>query len=103
MNCIVDGEDGDQCDVEMQASPMEGDGSLNGHRNIMWRSVFYLSDLHSNQAGHGRRYGYFVRSYQVMLCNYWVFAREHELVERFTLRNPKGVELCDAALLAQPN
>ena len=96
INCVVDGEDGDQCDVEMQASPMEGDSGRNDHRNIKWRSAYNLCDLHANQSGRGLRYGNFVRSYQVMLCNYPVFAYDHALVERFTLRNPNGKELCDA-------
>jgi len=96
VNCVVDGDDGDQCDVEMQASPMTGDNLANDHRNIKWRSVYNLCDLHANQLGRGRRYGQFARSYQVMLCNYRTSADEHELVERFTFRNSKGKELCDA-------
>ena len=98
VNCVVDEEEGDQCDVEMQASPMEGDNSANDHRNIKWRSVFNLCDLHSDQPGRGRRYGSLVRSYQVMLCNYRVFVGGNKLVERFTMRNPEGMELCDAVM-----
>jgi hypothetical protein len=96
VNCVVDGEGGDQCAIEMQASPMAGDNRENDHRNIKWRSVFNLCDLHSNQPGRGRGYGQFVRSYQVMLCNYRVFAFENGLVERFTFRNLGGRELCEA-------
>ena len=95
VNCVVEGE-GDQCDVEMQASPMEGDNRKNDHRNIKWRSAYNLCDLHANQSGRGLRYGNFARSYQVMLCNYSTSANDHDLVERYTLRNPKGEELCDA-------
>jgi hypothetical protein len=65
INCVVDGEDGNQCGVEVQATEMRGDSSLNDHRNIKWRCVFNLCDLHSNQAGRGHRYGQFVRGYQV--------------------------------------
>ena len=96
INCVVDGEDGDQCDVEMQASHMAGDNAANSHRNIKWRSVYNLCDLHSNQVGSGHSYGRLVRSYQVTLCNYRVFAGNHELDERFTFRNARGEELCDA-------
>ena len=96
INCVVDGADGDQCDVEMQASHMDGDNKDNDHRNLKWRSVHNLSHLHSNQEGRGKPYGSLVRSYQVMLCNYKIFSFENDLVERFTLRNPKGTELCDA-------
>ena len=83
INCVVDAEDGDQCACDMQASPMVGDNKGNNHRNIKWRGVFNLCDLHSNQPGRGVDYGGFVRSYQVVLCNYKVFDFENELVERF--------------------
>ena len=96
VNCVVDSEDGDQCDVEMQASPLEGDSLIDGHTNIKWRSVFNLCDLHSNQAGIGRRYSKFVRSYQIMLYNFKVFTNKNKPIERFTFRNDQGMELCDA-------
>jgi predicted transposase/invertase (TIGR01784 family) len=97
VSCVVDGEDGDQCGLEMQTSPMSGDNRANDHRNIKLRSVLYLCDLHANQRGRGLRYGQLVRSYQVMLCNYNVFGdAKHELVRRYTLRDRKGQELCDA-------
>jgi predicted transposase/invertase (TIGR01784 family) len=96
INCVVDGEDGDQCGIEMQASPMEGDKRDNDHRNIKWRSVFNVCDLHANQPGRGRDYGEFLRSYQIMLCNYRVFDGAGEPAEPFTFRNRAGRELCDA-------
>ena len=98
INCVVDAEDGDQFSFEMQASPMAGDNKENNHRNIKWRSVFNLCDLHVNQPGRGLHYGDFVRSYQVMFCNYKVFDFENELSERFMFRNQKGIELCDAVM-----
>ena len=98
INCVVDGEKGDQCNVEIQASPMEGDNKETDHRNIKWRSVFNLCDLHSNQPGRGLAYGEFVRSYQVMFCKYKVFSFDNDLVERFIFRNQKGNELCDAVM-----
>lgn len=98
VNCVVDGENGDQCELEMQASSMIGDNAENEHRNIRWRSVLYLTSLHAGQAGKGLQdYGAFVRSYQVMLCNYKVFSSSSDsLVERFTFKNTQGHELCDA-------
>ena len=98
INCVVDSEDGDQFAFEMQASQMKGDNRENNHMNIKWRSVFNLCDLHSNQPGRGLDYVDFVRSYQVMLCNYKVFDFDNDLVERFTFRNQKGRELCDAVM-----
>ena len=96
IHCSVGGENGDQCNVEMQASPMAGDSRGNEHRNIKWRSVYNLCHLHANQKGRGLRYGHFVRSYQIMLCNYKAFDFKNEPVERYTFRNQKGVMLCDA-------
>ena len=96
INCVVDGEDGNQFACEMQASPMAGDNRENNHRNIKWRSVYNLSHLHSNQPGKGIDYGDYVRSYQIMLCNYKAFDFENELLERFMFRNEKGTELCGA-------
>jgi predicted transposase/invertase (TIGR01784 family) len=96
INCVVDGENGDQCEVEMQASHMVGDNLLNEHRNIKWRSVFNVCDIHSNQPGCNKEYSEFVRSYQVTICNYRVFNYKNELAERFTMRNARGEVLCDA-------
>ena len=96
INCVVNVENGEQCNIEMQASHMEGDSIANEHQNIRWRSVFNLCDLHSNQEGRGLLYSQFVRSYQVMICNFKVFKGKQRLVERYTFRNPEGKELCDA-------
>ena len=96
INCVVDSGNGEQCNIEMQASPMEGDKLATEHMNVRWRIVFNLCDLHSNQEGRGLRYAQFSRSYQIMLCNYKIFKEKQRLVERYTFRNPEGVELCDA-------
>ena len=96
INCVADGEDGDQCNVEMQATQMRGDNTGNEHINVRWRCVFNLCDLHSNQEGRGRAYGEFARSYQITLCKYKVFKEDQCHVERFTFRNTDGRELCDA-------
>jgi hypothetical protein len=96
ISCIVDEENGEQCEIEMQASPMRNDNLENEHINIRWRSAFNLCKLHSLQYGRGKPYSDFTRSYQIMLCNYRVFSREQALVEHFTLKNKDGNELCDA-------
>ncbi|GHU45301.1 hypothetical protein FACS1894111_13460 [Clostridia bacterium] len=82
-------------DIEMQATPMEGDNRESGHRNIRNRSVFNLCDLHANQPGRGIRYGDFFTSYQITICNYNVFDWDNELVEAFTYRNEQGKQLSD--------
>jgi len=96
INCVVDSENGDQCEIEMQASQMRDDSDADGHKNIRWRSAFYLSRLHAGQDGRGKSYSNFARSYQIMLCNYKVFNRKQSLAERFTLKSKSGNELCDA-------
>jgi predicted transposase/invertase (TIGR01784 family) len=96
VNCVVDGEDGDQCAIEMQATHMEGDNRANDHRNIKWRSVYNACHLHSNQPGRGERYGRLVRSYQITLCNYKAFGGAGGPAEPYTFRNRAGGELCDA-------
>ena len=78
---------------------MEGDNKENDHKNIKWRSVFNLCDLHSNQPGRGLDYSGFARSYQVMLCNYKAFTFVNKLVERFVFRDQEGNELCDAVMV----
>ncbi|MDR0670964.1 MAG: Rpn family recombination-promoting nuclease/putative transposase [Oscillospiraceae bacterium] len=94
INCLAE-DDKSQYDIEMQATPMEGDKGENEHRHIRNRAVFNLSDLHASQPGRGVRYGDFFNSYQIMICNYNVFNWENELVERFTYRNERGNQLSD--------
>ena len=96
INCSVDDENGDQCNVEMMAHAMEDDNIDNDHKNLKYRSVFNLSHLHSNQPGKGKEFSKLVKSYQIMLCNYKVFRHDNSLVERFTYRNEIGIELCEA-------
>ncbi|GBU22177.1 hypothetical protein R80B4_02082 [Fibrobacteres bacterium R8-0-B4] len=46
VNCTVDG--GDQVDVEMQCSRAKDD-TVNSHLNLINKSIYYLTDLHSSQ------------------------------------------------------
>jgi predicted transposase/invertase (TIGR01784 family) len=94
INCVAV-DDHSQFDVEMQATPMEADTLANGHMYIRNRSVFNLCDLHANQPGRGVRYGDFMRSYQITICNYGVFSWENRLAETFTYRNDGGEQLSD--------
>jgi predicted transposase/invertase (TIGR01784 family) len=91
VNCSFD--DGDQAVVEMQAEPMRGDTSVNRHKNICERAAFGLCDLHANQAGSGKDYADFVKSYHVTITNYAVFNENHELVETFKLSCESGITL----------
>ncbi|GHU91522.1 hypothetical protein FACS1894202_13110 [Clostridia bacterium] len=94
INCVAE-DDKSQYDIEMQATPMEGDTSGNEHKHIRNRAVFNLCDLHASQPGRGVRYADFYNSYQITICNYNVFDRDNEIVERFTYRNERGDQLSD--------
>ncbi len=82
--------------VEMQAAPMEGDSFRNEHSQIRHRSVYCLTDLHANQPGRGLNYRGFAKSYQITICNYCPFKEEHKLLEKFQMRNQRGIVLADA-------
>jgi predicted transposase/invertase (TIGR01784 family) len=94
VNCVAE-DDRSQFDVEMQATPMEADSLAGGHMHIRNRSVFNLCDLHAGQPGRGVRYGDFMRSYQITICNYNVFSWKNRLAETFTYRNEGGEQLSD--------
>jgi predicted transposase/invertase (TIGR01784 family) len=94
INCVAE-DDKSQLDIEMQASPMDGDTRASEHRNIRNRSIFNLCDLHANQPGRGVRYGDLFNSYQITICNFNVFDWDNELVEMFTYRNERGRQLSD--------
>ncbi|MDR1440202.1 MAG: PD-(D/E)XK nuclease family transposase [Clostridiales bacterium] len=94
ISCIAE-DDKSQMGIEMQATAMEGDSRARGHRHIRNRAVLNLSDLHSGQPGRGVRYGDFYNSYQITICNYRVFSWDNELVEAFTYRNARGMQLSD--------
>ena len=95
INCIAT-DDKSQFGVEMQAAPMKLDSAKNEHANIRHRSVYCLTDLHANQSGRGVNYAGFAKSYQITICNYNPFKEPHELLEKFMLRNEKGILLADA-------
>lgn len=96
VNCSID--DGSQCDLEMQASPIEED--VDGeHSNLKGKSVYYLCDLHSSQPSKGiRRYDWLVRTYQVTFCSYTVFPHRTEYVNSFSLRHDRDNELLSDAI-----
>jgi predicted transposase/invertase (TIGR01784 family) len=96
VNCLF--EDGDQAAVEMQAEPMRGDGTLNGHRNMRERAAFGLCDLHASQPGSGVDYADFVKSYHVTITNYRMYGEERGLVETFKLRNESGIVLTESVV-----
>jgi predicted transposase/invertase (TIGR01784 family) len=94
VNCKIDG--GDQAEVEMQASPLEGDSLATGHKNIRRRATHNVCDLHAGQKGRGVPYGDLVRTYQITFCGYTVFKGREDCFNHFTFRNKEGEELIDS-------
>ncbi|GBU22271.1 hypothetical protein R80B4_02177 [Fibrobacteres bacterium R8-0-B4] len=92
VNCTVDG--GDQVDVEMQCSRAGGD-TADSHINLINKSIYYLTDLHSSQKSASVKYKNLVRTYQVTFCAYPIFKQWPEYVNRFSLRRPTGELLSD--------
>jgi len=94
VNCSID--DGTQVEVEMQSQTMKGDNQAINHKIIKDRSIYYLCDLHSKQAGHGVRYDKLLRSFQVTFCGYTIFPKCKDFISRFSFRDDKGNELSNA-------
>jgi len=96
VNCSID--DGSQCDIEMQSSPIEEDTS-DEHKNLKGKGIYYLCDLHSSQPSKGvRRYDRLARTYQVTFCSYTVFPDRTEFVNSFSLRHDRDNELLSDAV-----
>ena len=96
VNCSID--DGSQCDIEMQSSPIEEDTS-DEHKNLKGKGIYYLCDLHSSQPSKGvRRYDRLARTYQVTFCSYTVFPDRTEFVNSFSLRHDRDNELLSDAI-----
>lgn len=96
MNCSID--DGSQCDIEMQSSPIEEDAG-GEHKNLNGKGIYYLCDLHSSQPSKGvRRYDRLARTYQVTFCSYTVFPNRTEFVNSFSLRHDRDNGLLSNAI-----
>ena len=97
VNCVID--DGDQVDVEMQAS-RRVELTDDEHRSFVNKSIYYLTDLHSSQKSKGVRYRDMVRTYQVTFCDHNVFETWPDFISRFSLRRDTGEQLSDQINIA---
>lgn len=95
INCKID--DGSQINLEMQASYLQ-EIITELHKNLIGKSVYYATDLHSSQPSKGlQRYDQLPRTYQITFCTYTIFRNQPEYVNSFSLRHDKtGELLCDA-------
>ena len=97
VNCVTD--DGEQIDLEMQASRIEetGDG---GHVNLKRKSLYYLCDLHSSQGLKGKSYAQLARTWQVTFCAYTVFPGDRKYFRAAKMRDENGNVLTDDITMA---
>jgi len=92
VNCVVDG--GDQVNVEMQSSQVEDD-TVDEHRSLINKSIYYLTDLHSMQKSKGVKFHDLARTYQVTFCCYPVFPLWPDFISRMSLRRDTGEQISD--------
>ena len=92
VNCIT--EDGEQIDLEMQASHMEEVKDA-GHINLKRKSLFYLCDLYSSQSIKGKSYSDLARTWQVTFCAYNIFPGDRKYFRAATMRDEDGDILTD--------
>jgi predicted transposase/invertase (TIGR01784 family) len=94
INCTLD--DDKQVEVEMQTEAMDGDSFASGHKNIKGRAILNLCDIHAKQEARGDDYKDMMRSYQITICGYTVFADKKEHINRFSFRDKNGYQLADS-------
>ena len=97
VNCVTD--DGEQIDLEMQASRME-EAKDNRHANLKRKSLFYLCDLHSSQSMKGKSYADMSRTWQVTFCTYTVFPGDRKYFRTATMRDEDGNVMTDDITMA---
>ena len=92
VNCVL--EDGDQIDIEMQGSELE-EPVKGKHINLLNKSIYYLTDLHSSQKSKGIKYANLVRTYQATFCSYTVYPQYKEFITRGAMRRENGELISD--------
>ena len=93
VNCVTD--DGEQIDLEMQASPIEEKGDSRNHASLKSKSLYYLCDLHSSQSMKGKSYADMARTWQVTFCTYTVFPRDRKYFRAAAMRDEAGNVITD--------
>ena len=91
VNCVIN--DGDQVDVEMQGSPLEE--IAGGHENIVNKSIYYLTDLHSSQKSKGVEYYALKRTYQITFSVRTVFPNYAGYASYIQMRRDDGTLVTD--------
>ena len=84
VNCAID--DDSQADIEMQGSRMKEEKG-GSHNNLKARSIYNLCDLYSSQPSRGKSYDRLIRTYQVMFCNFPVYAERKGFFNSFSMRH----------------
>jgi len=97
VNCVTD--DGEQIDLEMQASRIEETGD-DRHANLKRKSLFYLCDLHSSQGMKGKSYAKLAKTWQVTFCAYPIFSGDKKFFRAATMRDDAGNVITDDITMA---
>jgi len=97
VNCVTD--DGEQIDLEMQASRIEEIGD-DRHATLKRKSLYYLCDLHSSQGLKGKTYAQLVLTWQVTFCAYTVFPGDGKFFRAANMRDENGNVLTDDITMA---
>ena len=93
VNCTLD--DGSQVNIEMYGSRVaESDGT---HLNLINKTIYYVTSLHASQDSKGRRYKDLAKTYQIVFCNYTVYADKTDYITRGSFRDENGIQISDQA------
>ena len=91
VSCTVD--DGSQVNIEMYGSHVaENDGQ---HTNLLNKTIYYSTSLHSSQKSKGVRYSHLVKTYQIVFCNYTVYPEKKKYITRGAFREEDGMLISD--------
>ena len=95
INCVIDY--GTQIDIEMQATSMF-EQKKDDNSNIIGRSVYYVTDLHSSQKSKGIPYDELVKTYQITISSNTVFRNKDRYINTFSLRHDTDNDLLSDAI-----
>jgi predicted transposase/invertase (TIGR01784 family) len=88
-------EDNDIVVVEMQASPMEGDSSKNGHINLLNRCAQGLCTVVANSVGRGENYSEIPKSYLILITTFNPLGKKCHLLVNEMIRDGYGTTFSD--------
>ena len=91
VNCTID--DGSQINIEMYGSHVSE--SDNQHTNLINKTLYYVTSLHSSQKSKGLKYRDLTKTYQIAFCNYTVYPHKDRYITRGSFREDDGTQISD--------